>query len=53
MDVSAFMMCQCQGIIQYNFRSFDDAMRYLRIVIEENGLNPDACFLVANKIDIN
>jgi Ras-related protein Rab-1A len=33
-------------------RSLDDASRYLRMVIEENGVLPEACYLVANKVDI-
>jgi Ras-related protein Rab-1A len=38
-------------VIKIN-RSLDDANRYLRMVIEENGVLPEACYLVANKVDI-
>ncbi|CAD8147574.1 unnamed protein product [Paramecium pentaurelia] len=33
-------------------RSFEDAKKFLKLVIEEHGLIPEACYLIANKVDL-
>nr|CAI39302.1 rab_C52 [Paramecium tetraurelia] len=36
-----------------NERSFEDAKKFLKLVIEEHGLIPEACYLIANKWYMN
>lgn len=42
-----------KGINNLNYRSFEDAKRFLTLVLEEHGLIPEACYLIANKVDLN